>query len=100
MKSSINDPRHGRILNPIKDKPLVTSFARNPKRLSSHASSQASAHGVSLNVFRLKYGEQIKPEFWPTSLISDPPRPLLNTFFTYPYFEKNIDDLKGKNYPV
>lgn len=100
MKSSINDPRHGRMLNPIKDKPLVTSFPRNQKRLANHASSRSSAHGVSLNVFRLKYGEQIKPEFWSTDLISNPPRPLLNTFFTYPYFEKNIDDLKGKNYPV
>jgi hypothetical protein len=96
-KSSINDGFGGRDLNPTGvffDHPSPN----NDKRKA--AGDSLPYHAISRKVFQAKWG--IHPEKWgSTKAIENPPeKSLIKNFVFYPYFEKDVDDLEGKNYIV
>jgi SAM-dependent methyltransferase len=97
-RSSINDRGHGRVINPI-GKTLVHHPAHGPDQTAAHHKS-AQYHTISLSVFKEKYGVgYVMAEGWKPQLINNPPRTtLVKNYVYYPYFEKNVEDLVGKNY--
>jgi len=101
-KGSIQDPVHRRILNPIFntdiDKSrnwLVSADVRDIEVVWDN-----TLHGndsISQNLMLYKYG--FDPYPWTDQLINNPPKKTLcDNFITYPYFEKDIYDLKDKGY--
>jgi hypothetical protein len=96
--SSINDPAHGRILNP-----LTSSFASVP------APNQPRSDAKNLSYGRANLPHQVWMRKWPMAspinwtpeLIQNPPQAssLIN-FVTYPHFEMDVENLAAKNYLV
>jgi len=111
-RSSINDLMHKRVHNAIEgnfvhsyalDKnektdrvvsELITVPYRSEDRYEAHLSS-SKFHSISGTVFKHKWGiSDINwgPEHF--ALL----KPLIPNYMMYPYFEKDIEDLRGKNY--
>jgi hypothetical protein len=95
--SCLNDHQHGRLINPT-DKVLC----RRP--LDPHIFSEAhrksmSFHYISGRIFEHKWGIEVPANYWTNKLINNPPeKSLIYNYVMYPYFEKYIKDLVGKNY--
>lgn len=97
QRSSINDPAHGRILNP-----LGSSFATVP------APNQPRTDAKNLSYGRAQLPHQVWMNKWPVSpinwsqeLIDNPPQhSSCVNYITYPHFELDVLDLKSKNYLV
>jgi hypothetical protein len=110
--SSINDLDHGRQHNPLEgnavndspgsdvaeraDSLLITSPQMNFDRRDAHASS-LKFHALSEAVFRHKWGVVCQP--W-TAEHYAVRKPLVPSYVTYPYFEKDVEGLRDKNYIV
>ena len=93
--SSINDPAHGRILNPC-----ATSFATVPAPNHPRVEAKHLSYGRAAlphAVWTSKW--PVSPIHWTPQLIEDPPsRSLCWNYITYPHFEFDVLDLANKNY--
>lgn len=124
--SSINDLQHGRLLNPVggntynyldidvrqtnelesqgvenqetirADSALITLPRRNLDRQTAHLSS-TRMYGIPHAVFIHKWG--LSDTFW-TAEHHAVRKSLIPNYITYPYFEKDIEGLREKNYIV
>jgi hypothetical protein len=97
-KSTINDHLAGRVLNPT-----CVIFNRAPENMAKlqHGIETMKYHPVSRKVFHEKWG--IHPEFWYTRVFGVTELPTVSkikNYVFYPYFEKDVEDLEGKNYCV
>ena len=95
--SSINDPAHGRILNP-----LDYSFAHVPAANAARVEAKNLSYGrarIPHQVWQHKW--TVSPIHWTPELINSPPmNTLCKNFVTYPHFEMAVQDLDGKNYLI
>lgn len=109
--SSINDRGHRRELNPLEgnafdhspgsdteraDSLLITSPQMNSDRIDAHASS-IKFHALGEAIFRHKWGLPDNP--WTTEHYAIR-KPLVPSYMTYPYFEKDVEGLREKHYVV
>jgi hypothetical protein len=122
--SSINDLQHGRLHNPVEsntynpadvdldmevenrgtdggemiraDSMLITLPLRNLARQKAHFTSMRM-QGIPRAVFLQKWG--LSDAFW-TAEHHAVRKSLVPNYITYPYFEKDIEDLREKNYVV
>jgi hypothetical protein len=87
-KSSINDYHHKRVLNETESVVKRSSDeARTPPFMD-----------YSKKIFRSKW-PGISPIKWSSGLVDNPPQcSAIPNFVFYPYFEKDIECLKEKNY--
>jgi len=110
-RTSINDPGHGRLHNPLEgnsyeslsntisersDSLLIVTPPMNRDRKNAHASSM-DFHGHGEAIFRHKWGVSDcdwTPEHFALQ------KPLVPSYVTYPYFEKDVEGLREKNYVV
>ena len=95
--SSINDPAHGRMLNPI-----PYTFAAVPAANAPRVDAKNLSYGkasIPFAVWRSKW--PCAPIRWSQELIDNPPT---NTqcfnYVQYPHFETNLADLAARNYLV
>jgi hypothetical protein len=89
-KSSINDYHHKRVLN--ETEPVV--------RRSSDEARTPPYMDFSKTIFRSKW-PGVSPIKWSRELIDNPPQgSAIPNFVFYPYFEKDIECLKEKNYII
>ena len=104
LKSSIQDPIHHRVLNPINPYSieestnwLVDADVRQIDQVwdnSSHGNNQ-----ISQKLMSMKY--EFEPFPWTSEKIMNAPkRTKCDNFITYPYFEKDIYNLKEKGYII
>lgn len=96
-KSSINDPAHGRILNPIN-----CSFATVPSANASRVDAKNLSYGkasIPFAVWRSKWNTN--PLHWTEELLKNPPSEsqCLN-YIQYPHFETNLQQLAGRKYVI
>ena len=78
--------KNGRQLSPNQlQGELIKRPENNDKRAYHHVTSQSTGHEISFNYFNHKYGGQAQ-------LIIDgtPQQQVIPTYYTYPYFEKDI----------
>ena len=95
-KSSINDQYHRRVLHPLHNGSDIIERPEKKDFEAHHTSMQY--HNTSRQIYREKYGI-LNPEDWTPELINNPPKTTLcKNYVFYPYFEKNVIDLIGKNY--
>jgi hypothetical protein len=89
---SINDRKHGRVLNTV-----GFPICRRPhRRANPHSAPQRTC--LSKQVFQQKW-PGIRDTHWTNDLVNNPPEsPAIPTYLTYPYFEKDLYDLRGKGY--
>lgn len=121
-KSLINDVMHGRVWNPNNDylkldipdgRNINKELKRRPDD-EEHEQISIGIRGSVLNRYNVEYFYQkwknthyvelIKSKWiknWPSDLIDNPPK-IRNgiVFMKYPYFEKDIQDLREKGYWV
>lgn len=108
---SINDPAHGRQNNPLDgnavnispnsqieraDSLLITSPQMNLDRKEAHATS-IKFHALAEAIFKHKWG--LSDTHWTADHFSVR-NPLVPSYIMYPYFEKDIEGLREKNYVV
>jgi len=79
------------------DSMLITSPHWNPDRQGAHIAS-VKYHPLSETVFRHKWG-RISAESWTTEHYAIR-KSLIHNYIMYPYFEKDIEGLREKNYIV
>lgn len=97
-KSSINDEWHGLILNPIKAK-LVQHPSGNNAGASDHHQKSQMYHRTSCLIFNKKWN--IEPFFWKDNVLNKLEyKPKIESYLLYPYFSKDIYNLKEKGYLV
>jgi len=89
--SAINDFPHGRTLNPLKEINIIENTEPGSIRGCDFHRSSSEYHKISSNVFKLKWGD-ISTDHWNSELFSKYKSPNINSFFYYPYFEKNIEE--------
>lgn len=96
-RSSINDGYHKRVLNPKQLSPIIVTESGCVRQELSHMESYYF-HSFSRNVFHRKWG-LLNPDEWNVDELKKF-NGLTNipNFVYYPYFEKDIYDLAGKNY--
>lgn len=97
-KTCLNDYQHGRLINNVNfsicNRPLP------PDVFSSDHKKSMKFHPINEKVFNAKW-PGISPNYWPSSVLHHPPRvSAIHNFITYPYFEKDIYDLTGKNFII
>lgn len=89
---SINDPRHGRQLNPVQENVLIyTEWGCARGDPEYHRSS--THHDVSLGVYREKWGDVY--DGWTHGI---PAPKQVRQYIMYPYFERSLPDLDKKYY--
>lgn len=109
---SINDPGHGRLHNPLEGNTLtprdsfvaaerarsllITTPQFNCDRKDAHLSSM-KFHGLGETIFMHKWGLPDGP--W-TAEHYAVRKPLVPSYVMYPYFEKDVEGLRDKNYVV
>jgi hypothetical protein len=110
---SINDLGHGRLHNPVEgnafndplgsgsateisDSLMIQTPQRNFDRKDAHASSM-KFHALGEAIFRHKWGLADCP--W-TAEHHAIRKPLVPSYMMYPYFEKDVEGLRDKNYIV
>jgi hypothetical protein len=109
---SINDPGHGRLHNALggstfhpqhfftaterADSLLITTPQMNFDRRDAHASS-LRFHGLGETIFKHKWGLADCP--WTAEHYAIR-TPLVPSYVMYPYFEKDVEGLRDKNYIV
>lgn len=95
--SSINDPAHGRVLNP-----LHTSFATVPVANSTRVNAKNLSYGKAAlphKVWQRKW--DVSPIHWTPELMDTPPEgSKCVNYITYPHFEQHVEDLQNKNYLI
>lgn len=112
---SINDPGHGRQHNAVEgnvyrdrsenygadperaSSMLITSPHWNQDRKDAHLSAVVNNHALSEAFFMHKWG--VADKHW-TSGHYAIRKSLITNYIMYPYFEKDIEDLREKNYLV
>lgn len=101
--SSINDPKHYRVLNPIFSDPfesqnyLVESDSRKFFGDETYPNSTHNTDTISKELIQMKYG--FDPFPWsPENLSKLPEHTLCENFIMYPYFECEVENLKEKKY--
>lgn len=100
-KSSINDYFHGRVHNPIvfdiADYKLIHHVPCGIIRNEPSRIDMVKYMNISQEIFKLKWN--ISDIYWneTSNFIT---KSLIPNFIQYPYFEKNVIDLIGKNYVV
>ena len=92
-KSSINDYRHRRVWNPVKE----TVCSRN--RMTGDRRSRVTDYNqtVAMALWEHKWNKQAKATTWEPMDISKI-RPMVHQYMSYPYFEKDVYDTKFKRY--
>lgn len=96
-RASINDPAHGRILNPM-PQVMATVPAANAARVNAKNLSYGRAR-TPHQVWQHKWA--VSPIHWTPELIASPPeRSLCKNFITYPHFEMDVYNLADKNYLI
>ena len=103
---SINDIGHQRVWNPIFENNLeksqnylVKSDSRKIFGDEVYDNMTDNNNDISLKLLIAKYG--IDPFPWNDNLISNLPKHTkIENYITYPYFEKDIKELKEKNYLI
>jgi hypothetical protein len=104
---SINDPQHGRLHNALEgnvsrydaewaDSLLITSPQSNQDRKEAQESSERF-EAISEAIFRHKWG--IPAYHW-TAEHYAVRKSLIENYVMYPYFEKDVERLREKNYVV
>jgi len=96
--SCINDKGHNRILNPVFDDKINKSanylVNADPREIDEAWEQSSYSYHIGQKLLELKYSglkfDEIKNE---SSFV-----PKINNHVYYPYFEKDIHDLEGKNY--
>jgi len=91
--SSINDGFHGRVLNPI-SLPIINRKAYGCNMTKARAQSM-QYHAISKQFFIHKWGSN---DLYSLNLGLERTKPLIPTYVTYPYFEKDIENLTEKGY--
>lgn len=95
-KSSINDLSHKRIHNPLNNNVVINTPSGFQRRESSHLESM-KYHNISENLFKTKWN--IAPKRWNVGeIIKTINNSLIPNFIYYPYFEKDVENLKQHNY--
>ena len=103
-KSTIQDPMHSRILNPIFADDIEKSRGwlvdPDPRKLDEVWDNTSNNQGaIADKLIEMKYGKDLYP--WTAEKISNAPEAsFLFNYITYPYFEKDIEGLKEKHYLV
>lgn len=93
-KSSINDNLHNRVLNPIGN--FIFKSTEDHKYSEDHLKSMEH-HNLTLNLFKKKWN--VEPASWNNSHFNyQINSSLIENYIYYPYFEKDIPNLKNKNY--
>lgn len=93
--SSINDPAHGRMLNPLSYSFAVVPAANAP-RVDAKNLSYGKAH-IPFMVWQNKW--KVNPIHWTRDLIDNPPtNSQCFNYVQYPHFEMAIENLAEKNY--
>ncbi len=95
-KSTINDHVHGRHLNLEADDVMVRP---HHEKYEYHSISTLGYNGWSDAVYFAKWGKHAGP--WAGDYLQTVANTsLIKNFVYYPYFEKNVENLAGKNYLV
>lgn len=99
--STIQDTGHSRVLNPIHESDIEMSrnWLVDPDVRNIDEVWDNSLHGnneISYNLMLHKWG--FDPFPWTEALFNTTKGPLCANYITYPYFEKDIYDLKDKGY--
>lgn len=102
--STINDFSHKRFWNKeydCYDAPILHPWFKTGQKVvdvsQAHKDSQKH-HDISRAIFQAKWGKINDLEWNEEFFKALPPKPLIPNYIFYPYFEKNIIDLKGKGY--
>lgn len=104
-KISLNDPRHKRVYNTIHPNVsqasswLVESDNRHIFNDSTYPNTLFGTDTIAKELIIKKYGYAVH-ELSINTIGKLPPHTLIENYITYPYFEKNIYNLKEKNYLV
>jgi len=93
--SSINDDVHGRTLNSVGDKVITRP---EHEKYDYHTASTLGYNGWSDALYFSKWGKNAG--MWSNQYLGDITHSLIKNYVYYPYFEKNVDNLAGKNYLV
>lgn len=97
-KACINDLQHGRFINAVNFS--FCSRPAPPNIFSPDHHKSMEFHTINEKVFRLKW-PNTPPNYWNSAVFhSTPTHPAIPSFITYPFFEKDIPDLKGKGYVI
>jgi len=95
--SSINDVAHNRQLNPIDHQIIVDTPSGSSRDDESHLLSK-EYHDITRKLFFIKW--RVRTHTWGVNPVFVDIEPLILNHFYYPYFEKNINNLKEKKYLV
>jgi len=100
IRSSINDPKHRRLHNPIENSiiSLDDSLIGGMRGDESHIASQ-KYHEISRKILLEKWGD-FEANWTEEKLKNLPSHSLLRSHIYYPYFEKDVYDLSIKGYIV
>lgn len=93
--SSINDFHHKRVINPILSTEHDYSWVHRKNTDYDTHTISTKWSGSLLGIFRSKY-DRDPLTAWTDSYISNPPKLVTKLNMLYPYFEKDIIDLKNK----
>lgn len=113
-KSSFNDKTHGYIWNPLNNNIIEDTPCGNDPRRETQAKvvydSYKDYSKYPRNLFMKKWGFYDWGTEYITKCNTDKillqsifewiPKPLIFNYMYYPYFEKDIEDLEGKNYAL
>ena len=106
-KSSIQDPGHRRVLNPIfpGNVPKSVGWLVDPDVRQLDGIWDNNLHNnasLAAKLIQHKFGKTAEPHgvfAWTPERLANPPKKTQSmNYITYPYFEKDIYDLEGKNY--
>jgi hypothetical protein len=96
VNSSINDFVHGRTLNSVADNVIIRP---DHEKYAYHTESTLKYNGWSDTLYFSKWGKNAG--IWSEEYLRNIPNAsLVTNYIYYPYFEKNVENLAGKNYLV
>ena len=99
-KSSINDPGHKRVYNPVINNFIVCSDSLvGGMRNDEHHIQSLAYHKISKNIFLQKWGDV--EGNWSEHVLSQiPTHSRIPSYVYYPYFEEKVENLKEKGYQI
>lgn len=101
--ASIQDPRHHRVWNPLFPEDLMKSWGwlvdPDVRKIDTDSGSTPVDLEISAKLMAMKY--PFEPFPWTLEKIQNAPqRTVIDNFITYPYFEKDIYNLREKGYII
>jgi len=98
-KTSLNDQHHGRMIN--RSSNVISRTQTGAQRKAFRNKAYYELHKFNHSILKKKWGveyDQKKGIHWKRFTNLDQMKCLIDNYVMYPYFEKDINDLKGKRY--